>query len=127
MKLAPVTFSIVHSGAGSAAGIHCGRSNPIILPRSNCVRPLWVRRCSGNLIAHSHVSRQNGRLECHWSLDGEPADYQLWRKPHRIMPRRPGLPQWRLHRRCHKPVTKPMSFRFDGPASVSLQRESFPA
>ena len=119
MKLAPVTFSIVHSGAGSHVGPHCDRSNPTILLRSNFVRPLRGRRRSGRLVARWHVSRQTGQLVCRWSIDEQPADDRLWRALYSTRQYRYRRLQQRLHFRCHGPVTKGVSFRFDGPTSGS--------
>ena len=113
MKLAPFTLSIVHRGAGGHAGAQPCHPNAIILRWSDFVRPPRVRRHAGNLVARWQVSRQTGQLECHWSLDGHPTDDHLWRRPYRTMRCRHWRLQQRLRSRCHKPVTEPMSFRFD--------------
>ena len=120
MKLAPVTFSIVHSDAGSHVGPHCGRSNPTILLRSNFAHLLRVRRRSGSLVARWKVSRQTGQLVCRWSIEEQPADDHLWRALNSTRQYRYRRQQQRLHSRCHRPVTKRVSFRFVGPGRVRV-------
>ena len=130
MKLLPVTHSIVHRNAGSYAGTQCSRANAANLLRPTFIRPLRARPRSGDLVAHWHVSRQNGRLECRWLLDGQSADDQLWTSPHitkrRCHCRARSSPRRHLIARvtdmssnlCHSDLT--------ASASRQCQRESLP-
>jgi hypothetical protein len=74
MKLAFVNASIVRPAAVRDVTLRSHTAANIPLPASSA-RPPKARHTE--LAAHWHVSRETGRIECHWSVDEAPADDSL--------------------------------------------------